>query len=1035
MGAAVLVLAVTGLAWGQKPPQPGGPALVGPGETTVTVEEPGKPGEVCKILKSWKKRDGAWVHQVQSLRTGEMLTIEESAPAAGPPGSRLRASARRVFHWGRSPTPPRGAPVPPPETAKVISPRTPAPAAPPTPARPVVTSAQPSGVRPAGVLTEGGPAGTPTVWPKAYATGPVGPGRAPIPTPSVGSAIMNPYETPHVSAGPLVAQPGPQEVYVQGPDGRLRPAAPGAHGPVPAAGPTVMAPADAAPPRRRPLARLFGRDKEGEEIISAPAGTVVSPPHPTFVQGPATAPVLGKTAPVPAPFPPAGSRVMAPADAAPPRRPLMSRLFGHDKDADAAEEIFSAPSGATGLPRPATAQGLYAAPALGKAVPVPAPLPAPARTAAVQAPAPLRPVPAAQPPVPLQPARAVTSGTAAPPAPSAANTSPNTSRPSTVLAPTAPARPAILTGPTTTSAPAPVIKSGPLPSITPAATPVIKSAPSPVIVGAAAKPAVADPVIVNKGSGGSGGPAVVTGQPLILTEPSRPAAKPADGKVTTVVTTTPVVVTPPKAKAVEPAQGPAIITGPVTQKPTVTAANSGSAFTPIGAPRPAPSGLSDRPAPAAAQSVAASPKPTPPAPAPVKSGDWRESWGKAGPAKAGDTAKAEAVAPRPTSWSLPPAKPTPAAPAPAPRADRIVFPKPGDRKPDPLADPASYSRVARHDAGPKPSDKTGATPRSAEGSSFATASAEHQGPPAVQAKAAESSSFITAPAPASAGRLGPQMVQVPETEANAFSSPRPAAPPPPMMVNAFAGSQQPPAGYLPSAPPAPPTPTFGPPPAPPSYALMPRSPYSMPMRPAGMDAATPAGLANAFTPAENARPIPADFGPPQYAANCFSDPGMSGGGYAAPAMRPGRPVPPPVPGYFPPMAPRNYGQALAEAGAAPTAPQLVATLRGALLPSQREWAADRLAGIDWRTNPQVVDALLTAAHDDPAATVRAGCVRSLAKMKVNTVPAVAVVEGLKRDQDPRVRLEAEEALSVLGGGASRNDPGVRPVSASGPGLR
>jgi hypothetical protein len=49
-------------------------------------------------------------------------------------------------------------------------------------------------------------------------------------------------------------------------------------------------------------------------------------------------------------------------------------------------------------------------------------------------------------------------------------------------------------------------------------------------------------------------------------------------------------------------------------------------------------------------------------------------------------------------------------------------------------------------------------------------------------------------------------------------------------------------------------------------------------------------------------------------------------------------------------------------------------------------------------------------------------------MKVNTVPVVATVEGLKRDADPRVRLEAEEALTVLGAGAPRNDGGVRPVS-------
>jgi hypothetical protein len=150
-----------------------------------------------------------------------------------------------------------------------------------------------------------------------------------------------------------------------------------------------------------------------------------------------------------------------------------------------------------------------------------------------------------------------------------------------------------------------------------------------------------------------------------------------------------------------------------------------------------------------------------------------------------------------------------------------------------------------------------------------------------------------------------------------------------------------------------------------------------------------------------------------------------------------------MPGYFPPMAPRGYGPApygrpIAQAAPATPAaspPQLLATLRNSLLPSQREWAADQLAGVDWRANPQAVDALVTAAHSDPAASVRAGCVRALAKMKANTPPVVAAVEGLKRDADPHVRHEAEEAWTTLGGGSPRNDSGVRPVSAGGPALR
>jgi vesicle coat complex subunit len=57
--------------------------------------------------------------------------------------------------------------------------------------------------------------------------------------------------------------------------------------------------------------------------------------------------------------------------------------------------------------------------------------------------------------------------------------------------------------------------------------------------------------------------------------------------------------------------------------------------------------------------------------------------------------------------------------------------------------------------------------------------------------------------------------------------------------------------------------------------------------------------------------------------------------------------------------------------------------------------------------------LITAAKDDPAPTVRATCVRSLANMKANTMPVITTVRNLTSDTDPRVRQEAERALSVL----------------------
>lgn len=107
-------------------------------------------------------------------------------------------------------------------------------------------------------------------------------------------------------------------------------------------------------------------------------------------------------------------------------------------------------------------------------------------------------------------------------------------------------------------------------------------------------------------------------------------------------------------------------------------------------------------------------------------------------------------------------------------------------------------------------------------------------------------------------------------------------------------------------------------------------------------------------------------------------------------------------------------------GSAPAAgmasPQLMGVLRDSLYPSQREWAAEKLSDLDWKQNDAAVQALTRAVREDPAATVRAGCVRALAKMKANTYPVVSAVQAAKNDADTRVRTEAEEALAVLAPG-------------------
>lgn len=94
--------------------------------------------------------------------------------------------------------------------------------------------------------------------------------------------------------------------------------------------------------------------------------------------------------------------------------------------------------------------------------------------------------------------------------------------------------------------------------------------------------------------------------------------------------------------------------------------------------------------------------------------------------------------------------------------------------------------------------------------------------------------------------------------------------------------------------------------------------------------------------------------------------------------------------------------------------QMVTLLKSALYPSHREWAADNLAAVDWRQNPQVVEALVKAAKDDKAATVRAGCVRGLGAMHANTPVVLATLQSLKFDNAPQVAQEADRVLGQLG---------------------
>jgi len=92
-------------------------------------------------------------------------------------------------------------------------------------------------------------------------------------------------------------------------------------------------------------------------------------------------------------------------------------------------------------------------------------------------------------------------------------------------------------------------------------------------------------------------------------------------------------------------------------------------------------------------------------------------------------------------------------------------------------------------------------------------------------------------------------------------------------------------------------------------------------------------------------------------------------------------------------------------------PQTIASLRTALYPSHREWAANNLALVDWHKHPEVVDALLQVAKEDPAATVRAACVHNLGTMKANTTAVTDGLQALKNDAAPQVVQEVDLVLT------------------------
>jgi hypothetical protein len=80
--ALLTALVCGGVAWGQQTVTTT-PMHENGNDSIVTLREQGKPEQKCKVLKSYRSLDGTTVSEVQDLKTGERLTISESAPTGG----------------------------------------------------------------------------------------------------------------------------------------------------------------------------------------------------------------------------------------------------------------------------------------------------------------------------------------------------------------------------------------------------------------------------------------------------------------------------------------------------------------------------------------------------------------------------------------------------------------------------------------------------------------------------------------------------------------------------------------------------------------------------------------------------------------------------------------------------------------------------------------------------------------------------------------------------------------------------------------
>lgn len=434
-------------------------------------------------------------------------------------------------------------------------------------------------------------------------------------------------------------------------------------------------------------------------------------------------------------------------------------------------------------------------------------------------------------------------------------------------------------------------------------------------------------------------------------------------------------------------------------------------------------------------SSTAAAKPAVEAPTPT---DWRQSWGKGEISKATEEKKATVEAkpkaervqegpkatgsPKPT-MEVAQAKPEVKPPLPAANPLR-----------DPLQEPERYSR--HNEIRPEVSKPASAAPSPLLGAATDPKPAATQ--PVGKAEKPAASASTTVPQPASAKGTETMIQADAPGQASTVRIPLGAR-----SVAAAYGGPIDRVAYLPvPMVTVPPTAALAGPPRPPQPPMQQvpahvREAYVNAFTP-DEAAVPPAGYpadANAFShgqPMTDPRPMMAYGVPPAMMA---MPPHMALGQpmylpAPHPALMRGMPVASGVvpAGYYPASVPmQGYGQPIYDPQAVH---QLLQTLREALYPSQREAAAEALAALDCRTYPQVFEALLAAAKDDPAPTVRATSVRCLSSLTIPPTVLAMTLQTLRADADPRVRFEAEQGLARLPQPAqvgNSNSSGVQPA--------